>query len=65
MNFFKHFPFYSLFHFVHGELHSEANTCSPNVTKSTKLQGAQRAPELVLRSMKFRSPENLIFPALV
>ena len=35
-----------------------------NVTMSTKLRGAQRAPELPLRSTKFRSPENLIFPAL-
>ena len=35
-----------------------------NVTISTKLRGAQRAPEHALRSMEFRSPENLIFPAL-
>ena len=35
-----------------------------NVTRSTKLRGAHHAPELVLRSMEFQSPENLIFPAL-
>ena len=35
-----------------------------NVTRSTKLRGAQRSPELALRSTDFRSPENLIFPAL-
>ena len=27
-------------------------------------EGAQHAPELALRSMQFRSPGNLIFPAL-
>ena len=31
---------------------------------STKLRGAQGAPELALGSTEFRSPENLIFPAL-
>ena len=36
-----------------------------NVTRSTKLREAQRASELTLRSMEFRSLENLIFPALV
>ena len=35
------------------------------VTRSTKLQGAQRAPELALRSIEFCSPVNLIFPALI
>ena len=35
-----------------------------NVTRSTKLRGALHSPELVLRSMEFQSPENLIFPAL-
>lgn len=40
-------------------------TCVPcKVMKSTKLQGAQRSPELVLRSTDFCAPENLIFPAL-
>ena len=34
------------------------------VTRSTKLRGAQRSPELGLRSTDFRAPENLIFPAL-
>ena len=32
-----------------------------NVTRSTNLRGAQRAPELTLRSTEFRSPENLNF----
>ena len=27
LNLFKHFSFYSLFHLVHGKVHSEANTC--------------------------------------
>ena len=36
-----------------------------SVTRSTKLRGAQRSSELTLRSMEFRSLENLIFPALV
>ena len=31
---------------------------------STKLGGAQRSPELALRSMDFRAPEKLIFSAL-
>ena len=34
------------------------------VTRSTKLQGAQRSPELRFRSTDFHAPENLIFPAL-
>ena len=34
------------------------------VTRCTKLRGAQRSPELALRSTDFRTPENLIFPAL-
>ena len=34
------------------------------VTKSTKLQGARRSPELALRSTGFRAPENLNVPAL-
>ena len=34
------------------------------ITRCTKLGGAQRSPELTLRSMDFRAPENLIFPAL-
>ena len=35
-----------------------------NVTRSTKLRRVQCAPELALRSTEFRSPENLIFPAV-
>ena len=35
-----------------------------NVTKSKKLRGAQCSSELALRSTDFRSPENLILPAL-
>ena len=34
------------------------------VTGSTRLRGARCSPELGLRSMDFRAPENLIFPAL-
>ena len=34
------------------------------VTRCTKLQGAQRAPELALRSTDCHAPKNLIFPAL-
>ena len=34
------------------------------VTRSTKLRFAQHSPELALRSMDFRAPENLNFPAL-
>ena len=34
-------------------------------TRCTKLRGAQRSPELALRSTDFRAPENLIFPALI
>ena len=36
----------------------------PNITRSTKLQGAQHSPELAVRSTDFCVPENLIFPAL-
>ena len=36
----------------------------PNVTRSTKLQGAQRFPGLAFRNTVFRVQENLIFPAL-
>ena len=32
-----------------------------NVTRSTKLRGAQRSPELTFRSMDFPLPEDLIF----
>ena len=35
-----------------------------NVTRSTKLLGAQHAPGLALKSTEFRSPRNLIFLAL-
>ena len=35
-----------------------------NVTRSTKLQGAQRSLQHVFRSTDFSVPENLIFPAL-
>ena len=35
-----------------------------NATRSTKLRGAQHAPELALRSTEFSAPENLIFLAL-
>ena len=34
------------------------------VTRCTKLQGAQCSPEIALRSMDFHAPENLTFPAL-
>ena len=45
--------------------HSVRQTLVPHkVTRSTKLWGAQRAPEFALRSTEFRSPENLVFPAL-
>ena len=41
-------------------------TCvPPDVTRSTKLRGAQRSPKLTFRSMDFRVPENLIFQALL
>ena len=36
----------------------------PNVTRSTKLRGAQRSPELTFRSTDIRVPENLMFPTL-
>ena len=35
------------------------------MTRSTKLQGAQRSPELGLRNTDFRAPENLIFPTFL
>ena len=35
-----------------------------NVTRSTKLEGAQCSPEIAFRSMDFCVPENIIFPAL-
>ena len=35
-----------------------------NGTRSTKLQGALRSPELGFKSTDFRVPENLIFQAL-
>ena len=35
-----------------------------NVTRSTNLRGAQRSPELGLKSTDFCAPENLIFAAL-
>ena len=38
---------------------------SCKVTRCTKLRGAQRSPEIALRNMDFRAPENLIFPALL
>ena len=36
----------------------------PNVTRSTKLRGGQRFPELAFRSKNFRVPINLFFSAL-
>ena len=36
----------------------------PNVTRCTKLRGAQRSPEIAFRSTDFCVLENLIFPAL-
>ena len=36
-----------------------------NNTRSAKLRGAQRSPELVFRSADLLLPENLIFPALI
>ena len=36
---------------------------SHNVTRSAKLQGTQRSPELAFRSTDFLVPENLILPA--
>ena len=36
----------------------------PKVARSTKLQGAQRSPELTFRNTDFRVPEILTFPAL-
>ena len=38
---------------------------SLNVTKSTKLQGAQCSPELAFRSTDFQVAENLIFPTQI
>lgn len=32
-----------------------------DVTRSTKLRGAQRSPELIFRSIDFLVPESLIF----
>ena len=41
-------------------------TCvPPNVTRSTKLRGAQCSPELAFKNKDFCIPENLIFPAWV
>ena len=37
---------------------------TPNVTRTTKLRGAEHSPELAFRSTDFRVPGNLIFPAL-
>ena len=34
------------------------------VTRNAKLQGAQRTPELTVRSTVFRSAENLTIPTL-
>ena len=40
-------------------------TCvPPNVTRSTKLRGAQHSPELAFRNTASCVPENQIFPAL-
>ena len=36
----------------------------PSVTRSAKLRGAQRSPELSFRSTNFCVPENLLFPAV-
>ena len=36
----------------------------PNITRSTKLRGAQRSPEIAFRRTDFCVRENLIFPAL-
>ena len=36
----------------------------PNVTRSTKLRGAQHSPEFAFKCTDFCVPENLVFPAL-
>ena len=36
----------------------------PNITRSTKLRGAQRFPKLAFKSKDFRVPQNLIFLAM-
>ena len=38
---------------------------SCKVTRCTKLRGAQRSPELALKSTDFHAPGNLIFPVLI
>ena len=42
----------------------DANTCTLKSDKEHKLQGVRHSSELGLRSMDFRAPESLIFPAL-
>ena len=55
--------FCSIFHLVH--VYMMRRTRVPcKVTRCTKLQDAQRFPELALRSTDIRALENLIFPAM-
>ena len=65
LNLFKHFSFIVSFIWCTVRYTVRQTLVRRNVTRGTKLQGVQRAPELVLRSTEFRSPENLIFPALL
>ena len=55
---FQHFSFHNLFDLVHGD----ANTFTLNVTSQRCKYKSIRCT--TLRSSDFRSPENLIFPAM-
>ena len=63
-NLFQHLSFHNLFYLNHSEVRNGAKYVLPKVTRSTKLQGTQRFPELGFRRTDFRVPENLISPAL-
>ena len=65
VNLFQHLSFHNLFHLMHGELQMRRTRVPSNVTRSTKLKGAQRSSELAFRSTDFRVPENLTYLALI
>ena len=62
VNLFEHLSFHNLFHLVNGKMHNKANTCTSNVTRNTKLRGAQRSSKLVFKRTEFCVPGNLIPP---
>ena len=49
---------------MHSRYTMRQTRVTPDITRSTKLQGAQHSPKLAFKNMDFCVTENLIFLAL-